>query len=132
MISTSVVPVGTAAAGSQTLVVSALERVCQPFCVLGNGPSATMSFKVGGVQVVGTIAIVTILVTTTIVSSNKGECGCAHTQVFTESFDVGFTATTTNAITLNPGTSTVVQPAQLTCCKAEAVKVSTSLAISIG
>mgnify|MGYP003304839397 CR=1 FL=1 len=66
-----------------------------------------------------------------VIINNKGECGCAHTQVFTESFDVGFTATTTNAVTLNPGATSVIQPAQLTCCKAEAVKVSTTLAISI-
>ena len=131
MITTTVIPVGTASATSQTLVVEALESVCKSYCVLGVVPEATMSFAAGTPKTVGTYVIVPIRVTTTIFTAQNGNCGQARTQVFTESFDVGFTATTANTITLAPETSTVVEPASLTCCKARGVKVSTALTISI-
>ena len=131
MITTTVIPVATASATSQTLVVEALERVCKPYCVLGTAPEATMSFTAGTPKTVGTYVIVPIKVTTTIFTTQNGNCGCARTQVITESFDVGFTATTANTITLTPGDSTLVEAADLTCCKAKGVKVSTTLGITI-
>jgi hypothetical protein len=131
MITTTVIPVATASATSQTLVVEALESVCKSYCILGAAPEAKMSFAAGTPKTVGTYVIVPIRVTTTIFTTQNGSCGQARTQVFTESFDVGFTATTANTITLTPETSTVVEPANLTCCKAKGVKVSTALTISI-
>ena len=131
MISTTVIPVGTASATSQTLVVEALEGTCNSYCVLGVTPEATMSFTAGSPKTIGTYVIVPIRVTTTIFTAQSGGCGRAQTQVFTESFDVGFTATTANTITLEPGASTLVEPANLTCCKANGVKVSTTLTITI-
>ena len=131
MITTTVIPVGTASATSQTLVVEAIEGVCKPYCSLGVTPEATMSFAVGTPKVVGTYVIVPIRVTTTIFTSQNNKCGRASTQVITESFDVGFTATTANTITLTPGDVTLVEPTNLTCCKARGVKVSTTLGITI-
>ncbi len=131
MISTTVIPVGTASATSQTLVVEALENVCRPYCSLGVTPEATMSFTAGTPKVIGTYAIVPIKVTTTIFTTQNESGGCAQTQVITESFDVGFTATTANTITLVAGDGTLVEPAKLTCCKAKGVKVSTTLTITI-
>lgn len=131
MITTTVIPVGTASATSQTLVVEAIENVCKPYCSLGVTPEATMSFAVGTPKVVGTYVIVPIRVTTTIFTSQNNKCGRASTQVITESFDVGFTATTANTVTLTPGDATLVEPTNLTCCKARGVKVSTTLGITI-
>lgn len=131
MISTTVIPVGTASATSQTLVVEALENVCRPYCSLGVIPEATMSFTAGTPKTIGTYVIVPIRVTTTIFTTQNESGGCAQTQVITESFDVGFTATTANTITLTAGDGTLVEPAKLTCCKAKGVKVSTTLTITI-
>lgn len=131
MVTTTVIPVSTASATSQTLVVEAIENVCKPYCSLGVNPEATMSFAVGNLKVVGSYVIVPIRVTTTIFTSQNNKCGQANTQVITESFDVGFTATTANTITLTPGDATLVEPANLTCCKAKGVKVSTTLSITI-
>lgn len=131
MITTTVIPVGTASATTQTLVVEALENVCKPYCTLGTTPEATMSFTAGTPKVVGTYTIVPIKVTTTIFTAQNNGCGRASTQVFSESFDVGFTATTANTITLTPETATLVEPANLSCCKARGVKVSTALTITI-
>lgn len=131
MITTTIVPVGTASATSQTLVVEALERTCKPYCSLGITPEATMSFTSGTPKTIGTYVIVPIRVTTTIFTTQNGNCGCARTQVITESFDVGFTATTANTITLAQGDGVLVEPANITCCKAKGVKVSTTLTITI-
>lgn len=131
MISITVIPVGTASATSQTLVVEALENVCKSYCSLGASPEATMSFVAGTPKVIGTYVVVPIRATATIFTTQNGNTGCARTQVITESFDVGFTATTANTITLTPGSSTLVEPAKITCCKANGVKVSTTLTISI-
>lgn len=131
MITTTVIPVGTASATSQTLVVEAIENVCKPYCSLGVTPEATMSFTVGTPKVIGTYVIVPIRVTTTIFTSQSSKCGRANTQVITESFDVGFAATTANTITLTPGDATLVEPANISCCKANGVKVSTTLGITI-
>lgn len=131
MITTTVIPIGTASATSQTLVVEATESVCKSYCSLGVTPEATMSFAVGTPKVIGTYIIVPIKVTTTIFTSQNNKCGCANTQVITESFDVGFTATTANTVTLTQGDTTLVEPTNLTCCKAKGVKVSTTLNITI-
>lgn len=131
MITTTVIPVGAASATTQTLVVEALESTCKSYCVLGTTPEATMSFTAGTPKIVGTYVIVPIRVTTTILTAQNKGCNHANTQVFTESFDVGFTATTANTITLAPGTSTLVEPANFSCCKARGVKVSTALTITI-
>lgn len=131
MITTTIIPTGTASATTQTLVVETLEKTCKAYCTLGATPEATMSFTAGTPKVVGTYVIVPIRVTTTIFTTQNGNCGCANTQVIAESFDVGFTATTANTITLEQGSSVLVEPANITCCKAKGVKVSTTLTITI-
>ena len=131
MISTTVIPVATASATSQTLVVEAIEKVCKPFCSLDVTPEATISFVAGSPKMIGTYVVVPIKTTTTIFTTQNGNCGQANTQVFSESFDVGFTATTANTITLTPGSVVSVEPANVTCCKAKGVKVSTTLNVSI-
>lgn len=131
MITTNVIPAAPASATTQALVVEATEGLCRPYCSLGANPSATMTFSVGEVRVLGTYVIVPIIVTTTIVASEGARCGRASTQIFTETFDVGFTATATNTITLTPGTAVRVAPAMTRCCIANAVKASTTLGIAI-
>lgn len=129
MIHANVIPAAAASATTQTLVVEATEKVCKPFCVLGSTPSASMAFRVGVLRQIGTYVIVPIIVTTTIMAAQGSSC--AHTQVFNETFEVGFTATANNSISLAPGTEVNVTPASLACCKAKAVQVSTSLTITI-
>ncbi len=131
MITTTVIPTGTASATSQTLVVEVLENVCKPYCTLGTTPEVTMNFAAGTPKVIGTYVIVPIRATTTVFSTQNGNCGCANTQVITESFDVGFAATAANTITLTSGDSVLVEPTRLACCKASGIKASTTLTISI-
>lgn len=131
MITTTVIPVATASATSQTLVVEVLERACKSYCSLGTTPEATINFVAGTPKIVGAYVIVPIKTTTTIFTTQNDACGRASTQVITESFDVGFTATTANTITLEPGGSVIVEPANIVCCKARGVKASTTLTITI-
>lgn len=130
MITTNVIPAAATSATTQTLVVEATEGMCRPYCSLGSNPSATMSFAVGSLRVIGTYVIVPIIVTTTIVASNL-KCGKASTQIFNETFDVGFTATAANNIALAPAAEVKVSPAETRCCIANAVKASTILTITI-
>ncbi|MCQ2232043.1 MAG: hypothetical protein MJZ30_09380 [Paludibacteraceae bacterium] len=131
MITTRVIPVSTAT--SQNLLVEIIEpNLCNPYCVNNQrGPSASVSFSVAGVRVVDGTAIATIIATTTINSPTSCACGCAKTQVFNEAFDVAFTATATNLVTLTPGTEVSVDPSNVRCCMARGARVTTTLTVTI-
>lgn len=130
MITTSIIPLATATA--QEMVVEITEQTCRPFCVnSGSQPSASVAFSVASVREVNGNAIATINAVVTVVSPNQSPCGCARTQVFTESFDVGFNATATNAVTLAAGDDVIVVPALVKCCNARGVKLTTTLTASI-
>lgn len=129
MITTKIIPLATA--DSQELLVEAVEKVCRTYCVNGVMPSASIAFTLGTTKVLGGNAITPVTATVTVVTPSCNGCGCAHTQVFTETFDVAFNETGSNVVTIVPGTATVVEPAGVTCCKAHSVKVTTSLTVSI-
>ena len=124
MINTSIIPKAAASATTQTLVVEATERLCKPFCVLGTKPTGAIVYTVGTVQVINGTAVVPITATVTIVSGGK-------TQVYTETFDVGFTATTSNTVTLSPSTTYSVSAVNAKCCKSRFVKIAGTLGITI-
>ena len=131
MITTRVIPPADAAATTQELLVEITENVSRPFGAYGSlQPMATVSFQKGAVTTVNENAVVpvTALVTVVYPSSVPGR---AVTQVFTEQFDLGFTATATNAVTLTPGDETIVVPDNIKCCKARGVKLTTTLVATI-
>lgn len=130
MIQTRIIPVATAT--EQELLIEITENVCRPYCV-GNSnlPVSTVEFVAGTVQVVNGNAIVPIVAKVLIASPNPNGCGCAHTQVYTEKFDLAFTATATNAVTLTPGTTVLTDPAYVRCCKARGVRLTTTLTVTI-
>lgn len=130
MITTSVIPLATATA--QELLVEITEQTCRQFCVnSGSQPSASVAFSVASVREINGNAIATINAVVTVVTPNQSPCGCAKTQIFTESFDVAFNATATNAVTLAAGDEVITVPAYLKCCRAGGVKVSTTLTATI-
>lgn len=132
MISTRIVPTGTASATTQQLLVEVTESVCRPYCVLSNiQPTATVSFTKGTVTTINGLAVVPVTATVNVVTPNPSGCGCAHTQLFAETFDVAFTATDANTITLTQGADTIVLPANVKCNKAYGVNLTTSLSITI-
>lgn len=129
MIITRLIPVATATV--QRLLIEATERTCRTYCVNGKKPSASVLFTTGAPRVVDGVAITPIIATITVVTPNAKGCGCAHTQVFTETFDIAFTATGTNTVTLVPGAVVLVDPADTNCCKARAVKIITTVTATI-
>ena len=130
MIDTRVIPVSTAT--SQELLVEITERVCSPYCTSGMMPSATVTFQQGETRLINGNAVATITAQVTVVTP-RGDCGCgcASTQVYGEVFDVAFEATGTNVITLTPGATTVVEPAEVKCCKARSVRLTTTITAAI-
>lgn len=129
MITTRIIPEATAT--SQEFLIEITEPLCKPYCAVGGTPPAvTVAFSAGTVKVIDGNAVVPITATTTIVTPSVG-CGCARTQVFIESFNVGFTATTANAITLTPGDTVDVTPDLIKCCKVRSVKATTTLTVGI-
>lgn len=131
MVDVHVIPTSPGySATTQQLLVEATEKVCRPYCVNSMvQPSATAIYTAGPTKVVGTTAIVPITAVITVVSPTPN-CGCAHTQVFTETFNIAFVATGTNTATLTQ-VNTIVEPAYAQCCKARGVKVSTVLSVQI-
>lgn len=129
MITTRIIPVATAT--SQELLVEITEPTCRPFCVGGIQPSATVAFTAGSPTLLNGNAIVPIVATITIVTPSDKACGCAHTQVFTEKFDLAFEATATNAVTIAAGANNLVVPTNIKCCQARAIKLTTTLTATI-
>lgn len=131
MITTQLVPVATAT--SQELLIEFTERFCQPLEIINlERATATISFmQAGTTRVINGDAIATIVATLT-VTVPVGTCGCAKPYVFTETFDVAFTATGTNTVALAPGVLNLKYPAHITKCgKAGGVKVTTTLTATI-
>lgn len=130
MITTNVIPLATATA--QELVVEITEQTCRQFCINNTSqPSASVVFSVASVRVLNGNAIATINAVVTVVTPNQSACGCAKAQLFTESFEVAFNATTANTVTLAVGDDVVVDPAYVKCCRANGVKLTTTLTATI-
>ncbi len=130
MIQTRIIPVTTPT--SEELLVEITENLCRPFCILGDAqPTATVTFSAGDVTVVDGNAIFTVTALVTVVAPVDGKCGCAQPQVFREHFQMAFNANGANAITLEQGTALIVKPANVKCCKARGVHITTTLQATI-
>ena len=130
MIQTRIIPVTTPT--SEELLVEITEKVCRPFCILGDAqPTATVTFTAGEVTVTDGNAIFPVTAMVTVVSPSSSGCGCAQSQVFREHFQMAFNATGTNTITLLPGSTVLVKPAYQKCCKAHGVHITATLTAEI-
>lgn len=131
MISIQLIPVATAT--SQELLAEFTERFCQPHEIVNiERATAVVTFtQAGATRVINGAAVATIVATLT-VNVPVGICGSAKPYVFTETFDVAFTATGTNTIALAPGVLNYKYPAYITKCgKANGIKVVTTLTATI-
>lgn len=129
MIQTRIIPVATAT--QQEMLVEITESVCHPYPATGNQPSALVEFTTGASRVINGTVITTVLASVTIVTPDASQCGHATTQVLTERFDIAFEATGTNTVTLTPGTSVIIEPSNVKCCKARGVRIITTLTAAI-
>lgn len=130
MIKITTIPVSTAT--QQQLLVEVEECICKKVCVnAGNVLSGTIAFTYGTPTVLNGVAVVPVTATGTIVMA--GACGSCEssTRNFAESFEIPFTATTTNEITLTPGTNNVVSFSRVSCCHTSHVKLMTTLTAAI-
>ena len=130
MITTRLIPISPSSATREELLVEITERLCKSFCTLGDAqPTATVTFTAGTPIVADENTIVPITALVTVVSPTSSPCGCAHSQVFRETFTVAFNSTGT--INLEQGNTVIVQPAFRKCCKASGVKILTTMTVSI-
>lgn len=130
MIKYSVIPVATAT--QQELLVEIEENLCRAVCVDATiKPTASVSFEKGPVTVIDENAIVPVVARIIILTPTNCPNGCAHSQVLTETFNVAFTATATNDITLATSDQVKTELTHVKCCKARSIKLTTSLTLSI-
>ena len=130
MITTRIIPVATAT--EQVFLVEIVERLCRKYCQNASvQPTGEVTFSVSPVRVVNGYAVATITANVSTLTPKCQHCGCAEPQVFTETFDVAFTATATNVITIEKGATTLVEPAYRGCCAARGVKLTTTLTVTI-
>lgn len=130
MITTRLIPISPSSASTEELLVEITERLCKSFCTLGPAqPTATVTFTAGESIVADNNTIVPITALVTVVSPNEKACGCAHSQVFRETFTIAFN--TTGTVGLEQGNSVIVQPAYTKCCKANGVKILTTVTVSL-
>lgn len=131
MIAIQLIPVATAT--SQELLIEFKERFCQALEIanIERGTAVVNFIQAGATRVINGAAVATIVATLT-VTVPVGTCGCAKPYVFTETFDVAFSATGTNTIALAPGVLNLKDPIWLAKCgKAGGVKVTTTLTATI-
>lgn len=129
MITTRLIPVATAT--SQELLIEITEPLCHLLDANGDiKPAVTVAFSNSPAQVINGNAVVTITALVSIANPNRHN-GCACPQIFAETFDLAFDATTDNAITLVPGASIITKPTAVKCGKARAVMLTTTLTVTI-
>lgn len=130
MIKFSVIPAATAT--QQEVLVEIEENLCKPVSVDATAkPVVSVAFETGTVTVLDENAIVPVMARVTILTPSKCPYGSASPQVFTEMFNVGFTATTTNVVTMVVGDQIKTELVNVKCCKARSVRMTTSLTLSI-
>ena len=131
MIEVLVIPPSMAT--EQELVVEITEDICKRMCVHGGSHlSGNVSFAASTPRVANGIAIVPITATGVIVVNGNACKGC-NTKVrhFSETFEVAFTATTTNTVTLTAGDVNIVRYDDVTCCHTNKAKMTTTLTVTI-
>lgn len=132
MITTRVIPSATASATTQTLLVEVVEKLCRKYCTnTGTQPTGTVTFTASPAKVVDGVAIFTVTANVTTFTPTCQECGCSRPQLFTETFDLAFTATTANTLEIVQGDNTIVEPAYRGCCCAKGIRLTTTLVATI-
>lgn len=130
MIKTQIIPVATAT--EQVFLVEIVEHLCRKYCQNASiQPTGEVSFSISPVRVVNDYAVATITANVSTLTPKCQCCGSATPQIFTETFDVAFTATATNVITIEKGAQTIVEPAFKGCCAARGIKLTTTLTVTI-
>lgn len=121
-----------ATATEQQMVVEATEQLCEGYCINSSkAPLASIAFSKGAVKVIDGLAVIPITAIITVVLPNQSSCNCKRPQVYSETFDIAFTATAANNVTLTPGATVEVVPASTKCCSVGSIKVITSLTATI-
>lgn len=126
------IPTATASAATQDVVVELTESLCKKLCVnSASSLSGDVSFSAGTPTVLNGIAVVPITATGTVVVGS-GNCSCGYkTRHFNETFDIAFTATTVNTVTLTVGANTKVTFTDVSCCHTSKVKLTATLNATI-
>lgn len=121
-----------ATATEQQMVVEATEQLCEGYCITSSkSPLASITFSNGAVKVIDGLAVIPITAIITVVLPNQCSCNCKRPQVYAETFNIAFTATDANNVTLTPGATVEVVPANTKCCSVGSIKVITSLTATI-
>lgn len=134
--SVTISPVGLSAAPTaNTLAILATfrEKLCRAYCVDSTlQPQVTVTYKTGTARLSGTTVFVPITAIISIVTQSN-RCGCmAHTQLFTESFEVAFQGRTTiptSVIINNLGRDT--RPSNVNCGCAHGITINDSLTVVV-
>lgn len=131
MVDVHVIPTSPGYSGTtQNLLVEVSERICKSYPANGFvRPSVSATYSAGATKIVGTSAVIPITAVVTVITPSA-DCGCAVTQIFTETFNIAFASTGTNTATLTQG-QTLVEPLYVRCCKARGIKASTVLSVTI-
>lgn len=119
-------------AGSMVYMVEIVERLCRKYCPNASVlPTGAVSFEVGPTTIINGIAKATVTAHVSTMTPKCQLCGCADPQIFTERFDIAFSATEGSAITIEQGAQTIVEPAYKGCCAARGVKLTSSITATI-
>lgn len=125
-----IVPIYPATATAQQMVVEVTVDLCRRECVNGEGVlSGTAVYVAGAVREVDGVAVVPVTVSGEVVTTGRG--GCAKTRHYVETFDVAFTGTATNDVTLTAGDAVVAEYANVCCCHASKVRLLSVLTAEI-
>ena len=127
------IPSAAASATTQQIAVEVIVNLCKCTCVNSNELlGGNVNFSAGTPAVINGVAIVPITVTGTIVMAGDGcNCCASRTRSFSETFDIAFTATATNTVTLTPGGAINVAYTGVKCCHTNKAKLISTLTASI-
>lgn len=119
-------------AGSMVYLVEITEHLCRKYCQNASVlPTGAVSFEVGPTTIINGIAKATVTAHVSTMTPKCQTCGCATPQIFTERFDIAFSATEGSTITITQGAQTIVEPAYKGCCSARGVKLTSSITATI-
>lgn len=126
------IPQSAASATTQSYVVQVTTDLCKRVCCnAGNILSGSVQFSAGSPTIVNATAIVPITASGSVtMTENSRRCHSTTTH-FAETFNVSFTSTDGNTITLTPGASSSTSFADISCCHSSKATVSNTLEIAI-
>lgn len=127
------IPAAAASATTQQLAVEVIVNLCKCTCVnSGEVLSGNINYSAGAPTVINGVAVIPITATGTIVMAGDScNCCASRTRSFSETFDIAFTATATNTVTLTPGGAINVAYTDVKCCHTNKAKLISTLTASI-